>query len=44
MNEANLFSDELRKYNCKLIDATKYKLVNINKIAVTVVSPEAKEL
>ena len=27
--------DRLRQFNCKLIDATKHKLVNINKIKVT---------
>jgi hypothetical protein len=28
--------DQLRSFNCKLIDSTKDKLVNINKIRVTV--------
>jgi hypothetical protein len=28
--------DDLRRYNCKLIDATKSKLVNISKLAVSV--------
>lgn len=28
--------DDLRRYNGKLIDATKYRLVNINKLAVVV--------
>ncbi len=28
--------DNLRRFNCKLIDATKDKLVNINKIKVVV--------
>jgi len=32
--------DALRNYNCKLIDLTKDKLVNLNKIAIFVEPPE----
>jgi hypothetical protein len=34
INESDV--DNLRRYNCKLIDTTKDKLVNINKLAVVV--------
>ena len=32
------YVDNLRQLNCKLIDATKHKLVNINKIQVVVLT------